>query len=305
MDKVELQRRQAWPLEKKIGESLDRIDDFYKHYRGKVFVSFSGGKDSTVLLHLIREFYPKVPAVYVVTMDDPLVFNFVKQTPNVTLLKGRMTYSDVVKAYGFPVGSKKVSKMIRTMQHPTEKNEAARYLFTNGVTKDGRPMHNFKIASKYLPLINSDVKVSEKCCNIMKKEPLERYIKETGMHGYIGTMASDGQTRESAYLKTGCNTFGEHGLSRPLSFWNESDIWQYIHDHNVPYCKIYDMGEVRTGCNFCMMGRDIEGRFRRLKDRHLGQYDYYMYKLGLAHVLDVMGVDYKQSSLNQWVKVDV
>ena len=45
---------QAWPLERKIRVTQAKIIEWYHHYGGKVAVSFSGGKDSTVLLDLAR-----------------------------------------------------------------------------------------------------------------------------------------------------------------------------------------------------------------------------------------------------------
>ena len=50
---------QALPLDLKIKKSLLRIREWYNHWHGKVYVSFSGGKDSTVLLHLVRSIYPE------------------------------------------------------------------------------------------------------------------------------------------------------------------------------------------------------------------------------------------------------
>ena len=58
---------QGWSLEKKIKVSQMKILEWYREYNGQVFTSFSGGKDSTVLLDLARQVCPDIPAVYVDT----------------------------------------------------------------------------------------------------------------------------------------------------------------------------------------------------------------------------------------------
>ena len=62
---------QAWPLERKIRVTQAKIIEWYHHYDGKVAVSFSGGKDSTVLLDLARRAFPDIPAVFVDTAGIP------------------------------------------------------------------------------------------------------------------------------------------------------------------------------------------------------------------------------------------
>mgnify|MGYP000264252689 CR=1 FL=1 len=53
--------------------------EWYMRYDGQVFISFSGGKDSTVLLDLARRVYPDIPAVYVDTgLEYPELRDFVK-----------------------------------------------------------------------------------------------------------------------------------------------------------------------------------------------------------------------------------
>ena len=64
MELWELKQKQSLPLEAKIAMTLRRIREWYEYWDGNVYVSFSGGKDSTVLLHLVRQHYPGVPAVF-------------------------------------------------------------------------------------------------------------------------------------------------------------------------------------------------------------------------------------------------
>lgn len=53
--------------------------------------------------------------------------------------------------------------------------------------------------------------------------------------------------------------------------WSEQDIWQYIHDNNLPYCSLYDEGFKRIGCVLCPFEngdktkRDLE-RFPAIAD---------------------------------------
>lgn len=79
---------QSLPLELKIAKTKLRIKEWYERYCGNVYVSFSGGKDSTVLLYLVRELYPDVPAVYVDTgLEYPEIKSFVNTFDNVIILK--------------------------------------------------------------------------------------------------------------------------------------------------------------------------------------------------------------------------
>ena len=55
-----LKQLQALPLERKVGFTVARLIEFYQHFNGKVYVSFSGGKDSTVLLYIARKIFPLV-----------------------------------------------------------------------------------------------------------------------------------------------------------------------------------------------------------------------------------------------------
>ena len=141
-------------------------------------------------------------------------------------------------------------------------------------------------------------------------------------------MASESKIREKAWLETGCNSFdGKYKISKPMSFWTEQDVLEYIRRNDIEIasvygfiaadkdgqqalddcgCKLCTTGESRTGCIFCGFGAHLEkgeGRFERLKRTHPKQYDYCMnggsydsdgiWKpdkngLGMKHVIDTL-----------------
>lgn len=79
------------------------------------FVSYSGGKDSTVLIHLVRRICPDIPAVYVDTgLEYPEVRRMAIANANV-VLKPKMKFSDVISKYGYPVVSRIAEDIVKAL----------------------------------------------------------------------------------------------------------------------------------------------------------------------------------------------
>ena len=109
----ELQQMQGLPLDIKIKKTQQRICEWYEHYNGDVYVSFSGGKDSTVLLHLARQMFPTIKAVHVNTfLEFPEIEKFVLTFDNVDIINPKMRFVQVINKYGYPMFSKEVSECV-------------------------------------------------------------------------------------------------------------------------------------------------------------------------------------------------
>lgn len=271
--------------------SKERIRSWYESWDGKVYVSFSGGKDSTVLLHLARSIFPDIKAVFINTgLEYPEVVKFVKETENVDTVRGDMPFNKVVENYGYPVVSKEISQKLHDIM--TTKSDFLRSKRLHGDEKG-----NGKISEKWKFLAEADFKISHQCCAKLKKNPVKKYEKNTGLKPIVGMMAVDSRLREQQYLTNGCNSFdSKRPTSSPIAFWTEGNVWEYIKKYNVPYSRIYDMGYTRTGCMFCMFGvhmeREEENRFQRMKHTHPTQYNYCINTLGIGKVLDAIKIEY-------------
>lgn len=110
----ELQQKQSLPLNLKISLTKARIRQWINEYgEDGVYVSFSGGKDSTVLLDLVRRDYPDVKAVFFDTgLEYPEIREFIKGYDNVEWLKPKMNFREVISKYGYPMISKEVSECV-------------------------------------------------------------------------------------------------------------------------------------------------------------------------------------------------
>ena len=338
----DLRQLQSLPLRMKIMLTQQRIRDWYEHWDGQVHVCFSGGKDSTVLKHIVDSMYSDVPAVFVNTgLEYPEIQRFVRDVKagkwdcfnsDVEILRPEMRFDEVISKYGYPVGSKRIALNIEYGRKAKNRGDMRRYQeYIHGVRlgkKDGNEYIFMPVPKQLMPLVESNIKVSNRCCDVMKKNPLHKYQSATGRKTIIATMACESKQRADGWMKTGCNAFeSKDPKSKPMSFWTEQDVLHYIKEFDVPYCPVYGeikmdddpefegqmnwidylgcydpqdrlttTGCTRTGCMFCMFGVHLEkepNRFQRMKVTHPKQYAYCMDKLGLREVLEYIGVPYE------------
>lgn len=308
MERWQLRQMQNLPLEIKILKTQQRIKEWYDYWNGDVYISYSGGKDSTVLLDLVRSMYPDVPAVFLDTgLEYPELREHALKTKNLEVIKPKKNFRQVIKEYGYPAISKEQSQYI--YEYLTAKSEKTKNTRWNG-NKWGRG----KISEKWKYLIDAPFNVSDKCCDVMKKNPVKRYEKQTGRKPFLGTMAEESQLRVSHYLKTGCNGFEmKRPVSNPIGFWTEQDVLAYLYKYNLDFPSVYGeiiyenneyrtTGESRTGCMFCMFGVHKEpepNKFQRMAHTHPKLYNYCINKLGIGEVLDYIGVNYEPSEDNK------
>lgn len=301
-----LKQRQSWPLDLKIAFTETRIRQWYGHWGGNVYVSFSGGKDSTVLLDIVKRLYPDVPAVFCDTgLEYPEVRKFALSRADV-VLKPEMPFNKIIEKYGYPVIGKKQARMIHDLQNESDSNRNVCNLYRTGYTVDGKHSPSFKMPEKWKFLVDAPFKISETCCDIMKKKPFASYERETGGKPIIGTMACESDARQASYLKLGCNAFNaKRQRSQPISIWTDQDVLAYIKDRGIEYAGCYGdivcdqdgnlltTREKRTGCMFCMFGIQFDGnpnRFQRMQRDYPKQYRYCMEQLGIGQVLDYIGI---------------
>lgn len=232
--------------ELKDGEFIKSAQD------GQVYLSFSGGKDSTVLKHIVDSMYDDVPSVFVNTgLEYPEIQRFVKDiragrypcfNQNVEILRPGMRFDEVLKSYGYPVVSKVVSKRVEEAKNAKRNGRVdavcVQQIEGRYKTPEGNESpFNYK---KWAFLMDAPFSVSHKCCGVMKKKPARQYEKGTGRKPIVGTMAHESKLRYTSWLKNGCNAFdSDSPKSQPMSFWTEQDILHYLKKYNVPYCSVY------------------------------------------------------------------
>ena len=251
----DLQQMQSLQLEAKIMLTKNRIEQWYNHFEGQVYVSFSGGKDSTVLKHIVDSMYNDVPALFVNTgLEYPEIQHFVFEikrgkypcfNSDIEVVRPDMRFDEVIKKYGYPVVSKEVAQTVcEAKKNALTGKYSYRLKKLNGELTD----KNGKLSAYNIPqwkfLLDAPFDISHKCCDVMKKKPAKHYEKQTKRKPMIATMACESRLRKSNWVRHGCNAFEQdRPTSQPMSFWTEQDVLHYIKKYDVPYCSAY--GDIR------------------------------------------------------------
>lgn len=275
-----------------------KIEEWFTAWDGKAYMSFSGGKDSTLLAYLVANWLshyrtPPWPLnlVFVNTgLEYPEVQHFVDEyvvwlrrefprvTINLTRLRPKINIRQVVAEYGYSIVSKEVANCVWLARMFGYKSCLAK-LRGEAVDKNGKP--SIFNCENWAYLLNAPFLVSSECCKVMKKTPARRYESETKQKAIIATMADEGRRRYTTWLQTGCNAFeGKRPMGKPMSFWTEQDVLHFIVDRQIPIASVYGdivagdgendydatlvdcplhcTGCQRTGCMFCAFGAHLE-----------------------------------------------
>lgn len=323
------------PLEMQYQRILAKVMSALRYTEGDIVLSFSGGKDSALLLDIycdvistFNKHSSPIKAAWANTTNETSAMKsyvswFIKRCEekygvSINLMEVKPangdTFVTVARREGLPFVSKLVAGTLRKV---SENMEAV------GVTYDDiKDLHKptikcrdtlrdmglsdttvlamtgwsckreefgkaFVLPMQWMPLLNiknvigKDIRFSEKCCTILKKEPLLRLDYPNMM---TGEQAVESKTRESAWLKHGCNYTLPDGAfrSRPLGAVSLDAVLHAIKLRDVPICS--DYGEVvyngcdkknkykctkaqRTGCALCGFGIKYDpDRFVRLQE---------------------------------------
>lgn len=212
-----LNRYMDQPLEKKIDRSLNIIERALSQSKTPV-ISSSFGKDSVVLIHLVHRIDPLVRIVMNntgVMFPETLEYQRMltkKWELDVDIVTPKQTFFEIVREHGYPKTSR-----------------------------------NTKTGDKREPA----------CCKILKADPMVEYIKGRGVDlDFVGLCGYEGRQRRWAFVSKGSalyymKTWSIHKCI-PLIWWGEEDIWQYIHDNDIPVNPAYEKYNQRwTGCVTC------------------------------------------------------
>lgn len=146
-------------------------------------------------------------------------------------------------------------------------NDAAVLICTGYATKYGVFSRTYMLPKRWHPLMESDIQISEQCCDRLKKSSMNSALAEIGINTvFLGEMACDSRQREKAYLKTGCtNIVNGVGKSKPFGGMLEQTLLGLIKAKKVPQSSYY--GELcesngkfcfskhsRGGCALCGFG---------------------------------------------------
>lgn len=361
----ELEIEQGENLDYKIKKAVEAIKSAFDVCKHRPAIAFSGGKDSTVLWHLIRTHFPewsdKVAIIYgntgveypeCVSFSRQLakewapVGNFYETVPEKTETE-TLKYSAQAEVLQWIVENGKLHEILKddgklkstaTLEnacppHLKEKFIREKQTWPAGTRKSywwcvdqyGWPLFGKSASKLKAHRINIDcflrysksqsedkkllnyydllkqVKFSQACCDILKKEPSELLQAKLDVDViFKGLMAAESRTRQTNFISRGYlfeshrDHLGQDSFwhCNPISIWNDDDIWEYIRRFDVPYSELYNMGFTdkdgtchkikRNGCMGC--GTDLlypNNHMAMLRRTHPKQWMVFM-KKGMA-----------------------
>ncbi|KKL93255.1 hypothetical protein LCGC14_1876530 [marine sediment metagenome] len=285
-----LKEGQAMPLQVKVGKSMAIIMDAIRdHGWDRIYLAFSGGRDSAVLAHLIqrvehilREPRPRVAYMFEdTTLEDPSTYEYIRWWEDTfgryvarTLpFKKPMA---VIREHGYPLYSKRIAYMLQSNRRSKACGDYLRRIHLGH-------------------LLDTDIRISRECCFYLKHGPGEQWAKDRGQTAVLlGMRATDSRDRRRNWIARGCYYPVKKGADRvwPLSFWTEADVAAYHREVGLPWARLYDMGFTRNGCRICGFGCHLANpnKFQLLATHYPTFWEKAMTRFGYFDVCEKLGI---------------
>lgn len=273
-------------LDKRVTDACHRIEELYYETGGKCYVSFSGGKDSTVLLALIKlceEVYTipvgGIPAVFSNTgIELGVTVDFVKWVrdnwySNVQMIRPEVSFDWVLKNKGKPMRSKLKSENLHRWK--TSRTKAVSSILITGKSINGKTFNRGRVADRDMHMLHDEFPImpSPNCCTYLKKKPFAKYEMSEGIRGAIvGIRMGEGGIRESLAVQRVKNggklcTYTKHNViyKAPIIDWTDEDVDEFIDLYSVPLSDAYTKyGFHRTGCMACPFASTVDNDLKYL-----------------------------------------
>lgn len=134
------------------------------------------------------------------------------------------------------------------------------FIVTTRFKPEGTIKFMNETVAKYpeLKVYKSDVKIPDnlyetdpdKCCDILKVEPVKRAVEEMNVKCWVtGLRCTEGRTRTD-YKEVEERDKGLIKLN-PILIWKEREVWQYLALYKVPVNPLYAEGYRSLGCAPC------------------------------------------------------
>jgi len=257
---VALHTPSLFSLQDKIEAAEKIIKEAYQKNNGKIFISCSFGKDSTVLRDIALKLYPNLPVVFSNTTNERQeIIQYMKKHSDVIIVTPEKSFKEVIETEGFPLVSKEVSQKVNELKH------------TNGYrTRMLRYYGNNKgdsvLPKKWHSLAEQPFDISSKCCKILKKDPLEKWAKKEGLKPLIALMSDESRLRQQLSL------YGKDDNEKKIypflrTGWTQADIWEYARQYDIRFAECYYDRVVngvlikaleQSGCEYCHYGEHLE-----------------------------------------------
>ena len=250
----------------------DRYDLEHKSY-----LSFSGGKDSVVVHKLLDLALPdnNIPRLFLNTgIEYRAITDFVKtlakNDSRIIILSSGINIPEMLRTYGYPFKSKEHSNKLSIYQHSGMESKTVQdYLGFNNKSIFLCPKQlRYQFTSEFT------LKVSDKCCYKLKKEPAKKWAKDncksitmTGMRSAEGGQRANKQC--SVFYSKNTTEAYKGDLKKFHPIFYMTDEWEkfFIEEYNLKLAFLYyaPYNFKRTGCKGCPFSLKLQEQLDMMK----------------------------------------